>query len=268
MAQADYFMESDEEALRLDIKTDGAQVQEQARWAGMVPGMRVADLGCGSGKTTLYLNHLVQPGGETLGFDFAAARIRFALEHYREAGLAFQQADFRDPLPQLGHFDFVWMRFVLEYYQGQGPAIVNRAVERLKPGGILCLVDLDYNCLSHYGIPQRMEQTLQRIMARLEQQAHFDPFVGRKLYALLYDRGFDAIDVRMTPHHLIFGTLKDADAFNWEAKVSAAGRFCPDLFEDYPGGFEGFRREFASSFRHPRRFSYTPVFVCRGVWPG
>jgi len=47
-----YLMESDEEALRLDIKTVPALVEAQARWAGIEPGMRVADLGCGAGKTT------------------------------------------------------------------------------------------------------------------------------------------------------------------------------------------------------------------------
>jgi hypothetical protein len=72
----------------------------------------------------------------------------------------------------------------------------------------------------------------------------------------------------MAPHHLIFGSLREADALNWEAKVDAAGRFCPALFADYPGGFERFRRDFGVAFRDPRRFTYTPVITCRGVWPG
>ncbi len=48
-----YLMESDEETLRLDLKTDAKTVEKQALWAGIKPGMRVADLGFGSGKTTL-----------------------------------------------------------------------------------------------------------------------------------------------------------------------------------------------------------------------
>ncbi|MGA3085348.1 MAG: hypothetical protein ABSE95_11195 [Thermodesulfobacteriota bacterium] len=56
-------MEDMEEAVRLDLKTDPLVVEQQARWAGIKPSMRVADLGCGSGKTTSILNRLVQPGG-------------------------------------------------------------------------------------------------------------------------------------------------------------------------------------------------------------
>ena len=71
-------MESLEESLRLDQKTDPLVVEKQARWAGIQPGMRVADLGCGSGKTTSVLNRLVQPGGEAVGLDFAPNRYEFA----------------------------------------------------------------------------------------------------------------------------------------------------------------------------------------------
>ena len=77
-----YLMESDEEALRLDIKTDAALVEKQALWAGIKPGMRVADLGCGAGKTTFHLNRLVQPNGQTVGVDIADQRIDYARKHY------------------------------------------------------------------------------------------------------------------------------------------------------------------------------------------
>ena len=40
-----YLMESSEETLRLDLKTDGKTIEYQATWAGIKPGMRVADLG-------------------------------------------------------------------------------------------------------------------------------------------------------------------------------------------------------------------------------
>ena len=66
-----YLMEGDQEAVRLDRKTDAATVEKQALWAGIKPGMRVADLGCGAGKTTFHLNRLVQPGGRTIGVDIA-----------------------------------------------------------------------------------------------------------------------------------------------------------------------------------------------------
>ena len=80
-------MESDQEALRLDVKTDAKTVETQARWAGIKPGMRVADLGCGPGKTTFHLNRSAQPKGQTIGADIATQRIEYAKTHYSDEGI-------------------------------------------------------------------------------------------------------------------------------------------------------------------------------------
>ena len=84
MTPTKYLMESDEETLRLDLKTDGMIVEKQALWAGIKRNMRVADLGFGSGKTTFYLHKLVQPHGEVVGLDFAEQRIKYAKKHYNK----------------------------------------------------------------------------------------------------------------------------------------------------------------------------------------
>ena len=78
MAECGYLMESEAEAIRLDVKTDGRAAEKQALWAGLRPGMRVADLGCGSGKTTFHLHQRVQPGGTAVGMDIAGQRIDYA----------------------------------------------------------------------------------------------------------------------------------------------------------------------------------------------
>ena len=67
MPQKNYFMESDAETLRLEVKTDPVLVLQQARWAGLHPGMRVVDVGCGPGKTTATLFEAASPGGEAVG---------------------------------------------------------------------------------------------------------------------------------------------------------------------------------------------------------
>ena len=82
-----YIMESDEETLRLDLKTDGKTVENQALWAGIKPGMRVADLGFGTGKTTCYLHKLVQPNGNVIGVDITEDIIKYAKKHYNENGI-------------------------------------------------------------------------------------------------------------------------------------------------------------------------------------
>ncbi len=70
----------------------------QAQWADIKTGMRVADLGCGSGKTSYFLNKLVQPNGSVIGLDFSEDRIQYANQHYSAKGLDFKCMDIRSNL--------------------------------------------------------------------------------------------------------------------------------------------------------------------------
>ena len=263
----DYLMENDEEALRLDIKTDPLVVEQHARWAGLGPGMRAADIGCGPGKTTSVLSGIVTPSGEVVGMDFSDKRIEFAKRNYSSDNTVFINRDIREPLDDTGKFDFIWIRFVLEYYLESSVNIVSNAVEALKPGGIICLVDLDHNCLGHYGLSDRLDRTVHKVMGMLQEKADFDPFVGRKLYSYLYDMKLENIDMRLDAHHLIFGPLKESDSFNWIKKVEAVANMSGFTFDEYEGGYEEFRLEFEEFFTDERRFTYTPVILCRGQKP-
>lgn len=267
MERKDYLMESDEEALRLDVKTDRAAVIRQARWAGIAPGMRVGDLGCGSGKTTAALQELVQPGGQAVGIDLSDKRIEFANRQYGHTGAQFVQADIRDPGSALGSFDALWVRFVLEYYRAESAAIVRAVAAMLKPGGLLCLLDLDNNCFCHYEMPPRLERTIHEVMDALSARANFDPFAGRRLYAHLYDLGFREIAVTVEGHHLIYGALRENDAFNWMKKVEVVPQRIGYRFPEYPGGYAEFREEFDRFFADPRRFTYSPLIVAVGRKP-
>lgn len=268
MKPPDYLMEDFDEAFRLDQKTDPRMVEKQARWAGIRPGMRVADLGCGSGKTTAVLNNLVKTTGKAVGIDFAPSRFEFAQAHYSTSGIDFLCRDVRNPLDDLGLFDFIWVRFLLEYYLSGSFEIVQHISKYLKPGGVLCLIDLDHNCLNHYGIPERLEKAIFNFATLIQTKANFDPWMGRKLYSFLYDLGFEEISVDVSAHHLIFGDLKETDAFNWLKKVEVAPQKVGHDFSEYNGSYQEFLREFSEYFRDPRRFIYTPVIACRGIKPG
>lgn len=267
MPYFDYLMESDEETIRLDLKTDPKVVEQQALWAGIKPGMRVADLGYGSGKTSYYLYKLVQPKGEVVGVDIADERIKYAKKYYNKKGIEYVRRDIRDRLDDLGFFDFIWVRFVLEYHRSKSFDIVKNISRILKPGGILCLIDLDYNCLSHFGLSKKLNNALKGMMKSLEHAADFDPYVGIKLYSFLYDLGYKDINACLAPHHLIFGKLKENDAFNWMKKLEVAVKKSRYHFSEYEGGYEEFLEECKRFFTNPRRFTYTPVISCRGVKP-
>ena len=262
-----YLMESDSESLRLELKTDPSVVKKQALLAGLKSAMTVADIGCGPGITTMALSEITQPGGRVVGIDFSEERISYANSNYSNDGIEYLCKDVREPVDELGTFDFVWVRFLLEYYQSNSFAIVKNLCNIVKPGGILCLIDLDHNCLSHYGIPKRLEETVKDIMLDLQEKANFDPYAGRKLYSYLYDLNFEDIVVDVGAHHNIYGELKKTDEFNFLKKVEVAPKKINYHFEEYEGGYEEFVHESSESFRNPRRFTYTPIILCRGRKP-
>jgi SAM-dependent methyltransferase len=267
MNQFSYLMEHTAEAVRLDLKTDSQRLTQQARWAGIRPGMRVADIGCGSGITTAYLHRLLQPGGEIVGVDASMSRISHAKEHHGAPGIEFVCRDMYEALDDLGEFDFIWVRFVLEYHSSKSRDIVANLTRLLRPGGILCLIDLDNNCLNHFGLNARLENTVCGIIDILEKDFDFDPYAGRKLYSYLYDLNYFDIAVDAAAHHLIYGELEEVDAYNWGKKVEVAAKKSGYRFDEYAGGYDEFVEEFRSFFADPKRFTYTPIISCRGIKP-
>jgi len=211
---------------------------------------------------------MLRPDGEILGVDYSRERIQHAETHYgHESGIDFLFRDLRDSMDDLGLFDVIWVRFVLEYNREESPEIIKNLTSCLKPGGHLCLLDLDHNCLNHYGMPAKMEQILLKIVAGVEKAYNFDPFAGRKLYAFLYDQKYRDIRLELTAHHLIYGDIRDEDFFNWIKKAEVVTRKAPDLFKDYPGGHDAFFSDFRTFFLDPRRFTYTPLILCKGMKP-
>lgn len=263
-----YLMENLEEALRLEIKTDPEAVREQALWCGLKPGLRVLDAGCGPGKVSAILYEIIEPGGRLLAADYSEALIQHATKRYGDRrGMEFILHDLREPLQQTAAFDFIWARFVLEYNLEESVDIVKNLDALLKPGGTLCLLDLDYNCLTHYELPRKMEKVLFHLMRQLEKKFNFDPYAGRKLYAYLFDLGYEGIEVCLSAHHLFYGSMKDHDMFNWLKKVEVVSRKAGEAFAKYPGGSRGFIEDSQLFFSNPRRFTYTPLIICKGVKP-
>lgn len=261
-------MDNEEETVRLEVKTDPDAVREEARWCGVKPGMRIMDAGCGPGLTSFLLLEMARPGGEVMGVDYMGPRIQDAREKYgRQPGIGFLLHDLRNPLPPMESFDLIWVRFVLEYNLRESLDIVRNLTACLKPDGLLCLMDLDYNCLSHYPLPGPMEAALQEGMQLFQKDLNFDPYAGRKLYSYLYDLGYRDVAVRMKAHHLIYGDVRPSDLFNWTKKLEVAAVQVQGAFDAYPGGFEGFFTDFKAFFNDPRRFTYTPLILCKGRKP-
>lgn len=267
MIDQPYFPESRDELTRLEQKTDQEVVIDQARWAGLSPGMRVLDVGCGPGITTSALAEAAAPGGEAVGIDRSEERIAHARTKYGDTSVTFVQRDFFSDLSDLGQFDFVWMRFILEYFLKGAFQLAEHIARSVTPGGILCLIDLDHNSMCHYGLSARLEKTIRMIAECQMRNNNFDPYAGRKLTTALHDLGFQDIRVEVRSHHLVYGELSEFNRWNWWQKFEFGARRSGWTFEDYEDGFAGFEREFKAYFSDRRRFCYTPLILTRGVRP-
>lgn len=105
------------------------------RAAGLGPGMRVLDFGCGVGDVTLLAAEIVGGGGEVVGVDRSAVALAEATA--RAAGrpnVRFVEGD-EDAAPE-GPFDAVVGRLVL-MYQPDPVATVLRLSRRVRPGGLV-----------------------------------------------------------------------------------------------------------------------------------
>lgn len=262
-----YLMENEDESERLERKTDLEALRRQLTWAGLRPGMRVLDAGCGPGLTSAVAHELVQPGGSVLGLDASEERVATARRRYGRPGLTFEVRDLSTPLDDLGPFDLIWSRFLLEYHRSNAPSMVRTWSSALRPGGWMCLADLDGNGLGIYGMPPELERVHSAVQHLLATRMDFDAHVGRKLYAMLYDLGFEGLEVCVEPHHLLYGAISEVDLFNWRLKAEVLTARAPALVEAYPGGREGFLADWASFLVDPRRFIHTPLLVCRGRRP-
>jgi len=86
--------------------------------AGIAPGMRVLDVGCGGGDVAFLVANLVGPGGEVVGTDRASSAIQWAISRaqFRSmSNIRFLEGDptemsFDEP------FDAVVGRLILMYY--------------------------------------------------------------------------------------------------------------------------------------------------------
>jgi len=132
------------ERLRVLAAARRASTLELFQRAGLRPGMRCVDLGCGSGDVTLDLAALAGPAGAAVGIDTDQAKLELAQEAARERGLAnvaFEAADVSQWTAP-GGYDFVYCRFLLQHL-ARPVGLLRRMWDAVLPGGVLAVEDAD-----------------------------------------------------------------------------------------------------------------------------
>jgi ubiquinone/menaquinone biosynthesis C-methylase UbiE len=151
------------------------------------PGIRLLDLGCGTGRALGYANKLVKGQGEFYGIDISAGMIEKANANFpgRE-NIHFYQTS-ADSLPfENGFFDFVISSNSFHHYFDPVKALVE--VRRvLKPGGKAYILDLTSDGFFARMIDQR---------SRAKEKEHVKYYSSPEFRALFSEAGLKYLDVK------------------------------------------------------------------------
>ncbi|ACL55366.1 Methyltransferase type 11 [Methylobacterium nodulans ORS 2060] len=158
-------------------------------------GSTILEAGCGVGAQTVALARR-NPGVKITCVDVSARSLMTAEAHVAAAGLPrpdFRQADLHALPFSEASFDHVFVCFVLEHLARPARALAElRRV--VKPNGTITVIEGDHG--STFFHPDDSDaRAVIRCQVDLQRAAGGDALIGRRLFPLLAQSGFDAVRV-------------------------------------------------------------------------
>jgi len=196
------FEKNTEELERLKLQATIALSTERGAWktAGLRPGMNVLDVACGPGFTACELATFVGKTGHVTGVDINEELI--AVAHQAKASEGVKNVSFSSgniyglTLPE-NSFDFVYARFVFQHLEKPQLALEN-ILNVLKPGGVLCVLDIDDNWTSFSPESDAFIKFIRKTGARQKRKGG-NRLIGSHLFGLLSQAGYRDVSTRIYP---------------------------------------------------------------------
>lgn len=173
---------------------------------GIAAGKKVLDVGCGSGVITRELAKQAYPA-QVVGLDASTdllergkdaytESIRRREDHPNRENVTFQEGNVYDiPFPD-DSFDVVYARLLFQHLENPLEAL-SSIWRVLKPGGCVCILDVDKDWSSLYPEPKTSAAIDKAIVEKQLAQGG-DPWVGRKLGYYLSSSHFTQVRTTIT----------------------------------------------------------------------
>jgi SAM-dependent methyltransferase len=154
-------------------------------------GARVLEAGCGTGAQSVTLSAR-SPKARFTSIDVSAESLAVARGRALP-NVEFRQADLFTMPPET--FDHVFVCFVLEHLSDPVAALA-RLKTMLRPGGTITVIEGDHGSAYFHPETAAAHEAIACLVA-LQADAGGDSLIGRRLYPLVRDAGFE--DVRVSP---------------------------------------------------------------------
>jgi ubiquinone/menaquinone biosynthesis C-methylase UbiE len=183
--------------------------------AGLAPGMRVLDLGSGSGSVTRLAAELVGPDGQVVGIERDPEAVKLARRRSDADNVEFRVGDAQTLDGIEDGFDAAIGRLVI-MYMPDPVAAIRQAAARVRPGGLVCLHEADLEYL--WACPQSplWSQTRDWFLDALH-KGGIETRMGPRLYTAFRAAGLPS--PRMLVESFAEGG-PDAPAWGWANVVS------------------------------------------------
>jgi SAM-dependent methyltransferase len=154
-------------------------------------GSRVLEAGCGIGAQTVTLAAR-SPQARFTSIDLSQDSLELARRRVAGHGnVEFRQADIFDLPFAPGSFDHVFVCFVLEHI-AQPVAALERLKAMLRPGGTITVIEGDHGSAYFHPDSAAANDAIQ-CQVLLQHAAGGDANIGRRVYPLLVEAGFEAV---------------------------------------------------------------------------
>ena len=221
-----YMLKGRDEATRLDEQSESDHFSLESELSGIsfLPGTHLMDAGCGSGVLCRYLEKNA-PDCIIHGTDLSETSLSHARSHCLSTNTRFYKHDFlQKPFDQ--KYDFILNRFVAHHLNENEFFTASRNFyESLKPGGEICIIDLD-SLFLNLGTKNKK---LLDFMERINSYFHGNLKLARLIPSILKDCGFHKISWRIEVMDFQ-QKAKEDEVLQWKERFESALDFYVSFF--------------------------------------